>query len=656
MAVVVQVMVKAELSGVLFTVDPVHETNSNMIGNFVYGLGESLVSGESNAETFKIDRVGESYDGPPALSRYYKEFLKLGTGLERDLGFPQDIEWSISGGKLFILQSRPITTLKDYDQVMGQWNDSLKGDFLWSSCNAGEAIPDVMTPLTWSIWEIFHEETPTIKFPKGYSLQGIIGGRSYFNYSLFYWLMRPLMDEKKSLIKTEEFLGVLPKGVDIPKISFTKSDLFKMILSSIRWKKKYKEISKEIPIYLASNQQLCQDMEEEISKLNTSKALYSFWQQELKGYLLKSFWIMRAGSKPALDILPEISSELKGLVGSNEASVLLSNLGKENLSSLGPLVGISRVASNNLSKEEYMKEYGHRGPHEAELSIPRPIEEPEWLQRQVEHYTCSLNDIEKLLERQRKEFEKVWKEFEDRYPLKVDLFKGKIHEASRAARIREAVRSETIRAMGLVRKFCMRAGEVSKLQQDIFFLTIGEICQVLSGKEDSLRYINSRKGKYSQYCQLPKYPVFIKGKFDPHQWASNPQRRSDIYDDNTQSTSLCSSTVITGFSGSVGRIEGLVRKLEKPEDGQYLNPGEVLVTSTTNIGWTPVFPKACAIVTDIGAPLSHAAIVARELGVPAVVGCRNATMVLNTGDRVIVDGGKGTVEIISRSCSSEDCN
>ncbi len=89
-----------------------------------------------------------------------------------------------------------------------------------------------------------------------------------------------------------------------------------------------------------------------------------------------------------------------------------------------------------------------------------------------------------------------------------------------------------------------------------------------------------------------------------------------------------------------------MRRLDNPEDGDQLQPGEILVTTQTNIGWTLIFPRAAAIVTDVGAPLSHAAIVARELGIPAVVGCGNATMQLKTGDRVRVDGGQGIVEIV----------
>jgi pyruvate,water dikinase len=91
-------------------------------------------------------------------------------------------------------------------------------------------------------------------------------------------------------------------------------------------------------------------------------------------------------------------------------------------------------------------------------------------------------------------------------------------------------------------------------------------------------------------------------------------------------------------------VEGRVRVLADADRADALQPGEVLVTTVTNVGWTLYFPRAAAVVTDVGAPLSHAAIVARELGIPAVVGCGNATMVLRTGDRVRVDGAAGTVE------------
>jgi len=140
--------------------------------------------------------------------------------------------------------------------------------------------------------------------------------------------------------------------------------------------------------------------------------------------------------------------------------------------------------------------------------------------------------------------------------------------------------------------------------------------------------------------------MVIRGRFDPFQWAQSPDRRNDIYDASAP-TPISESRTITGYAGAAGRVEGRVCVLESPEQGKQLRPGEILVAVTTNVGWTPIFPRAAAVITDVGAPLSHAAIVARELGIPAVVGCGSATTRLRTGDWVRVDGGQGTVEILN---------
>jgi pyruvate,water dikinase len=137
----------------------------------------------------------------------------------------------------------------------------------------------------------------------------------------------------------------------------------------------------------------------------------------------------------------------------------------------------------------------------------------------------------------------------------------------------------------------------------------------------------------------------IRGRFDPVRWAADPARRSDVFDEHGQEAAR--SDQVRGFPGASGVAEGVARVVLSADDGEALLPGEVLVTAVTNVGWTPLFPRAAAVVTDVGAPLSHAAIVARELGIPAVVGCGNATMRLRTGDRVRVDGEHGTVEVLA---------
>ena len=105
------------------------------------------------------------------------------------------------------------------------------------------------------------------------------------------------------------------------------------------------------------------------------------------------------------------------------------------------------------------------------------------------------------------------------------------------------------------------------------------------------------------------------------------------------------SADIKGFSGAAGVVTGRVCVIFSADNAEELQTGEILCAPATNIGWTVIFPRAAAIITDIGAPLSHAAIVAREFGIPAVVGCGNATTLLKTGDMVTVDGARGTVTL-----------
>ena len=154
-----------------------------------------------------------------------------------------------------------------------------------------------------------------------------------------------------------------------------------------------------------------------------------------------------------------------------------------------------------------------------------------------------------------------------------------------------------------------------------------------------------RRATYEQYAALPPYPALIVGHFDPVRWAADPGRRSDLYD--ARGGTVPASDTVAGFPGAPGVVEGVARVIPSPEQGDRLQPGDILVTTVTNVGWTPLFPRAAAVVTDLGAPLSHASIVARELGIPAVVGTGNATMRLHDGDRVRVDGERGTVEVLT---------
>ena len=211
-------------------------------------------------------------------------------------------------------------------------------------------------------------------------------------------------------------------------------------------------------------------------------------------------------------------------------------------------------------------------------------------------------------------------------------------------RDRETARSENIRAFWVLRAFVVRAGELTGVGDDVFFLHRDELLDLLRGDTAALDEVPVRRATYEQYAALPPYPALIVGHFDPVRWAADPGRRSDLYD--ARGGTVPASDTVAGFPGAPGVVEGVARVIPSPEQGDRLQPGDVLVTTVTNVGWTPLFPRAAAVVTDLGAPLSHASIVARELGIPAVVGTGNATMRLHDGDRVRVDGERGTVEVL----------
>jgi len=305
------------------------------------------------------------------------------------------------------------------------------------------------------------------------------------------------------------------------------------------------------------------------------------------------------------------------------------------------------VHKGELSREQYLENYGHRGPHEMELFAPDPGDDPAWFEKQLADFTQSATDVDTLLASQHAECASAWQRLEDRFPNKHKIIHRQLDMIAAAAKNREAVRSEVTRLARLVRQFLLQAGKLTGLDDDIFFLSLDETVSVLSDNRMPASTIPARRTMYQRYCAFPSYPALIIGRFDPFQWAEDPNRRSDFYDARQKKTAAFSST-IQGFAGALGCVEGLVRRIDRVEDGNQIQPGEILVTTITNIGWTPLFPRLAAIVTDVGAPLSHAAIVARELGIPAVVGCGNATMLLKTGDRVRVDGGAGSVEVLER--------
>jgi phosphohistidine swiveling domain-containing protein len=551
-----------------------------------------------------------------------------------------------------------MTERSGFDPVTGEFNDSLTGDFLWSNVNFGEAVTEAMTPLAWTVLQFTLDDWV---FLPGYSTTGNIGGRPYLNISVFASLFQALGRSRQNLLATMEgtLYMRLPEEMEIPLIPLSAWGLISGLARLVRMQVKHKHGVRRLPTYLGTNLDWCQRTKERIWAQESKGRLVALWRNEIKPHIKRGVWTVLGTVDHSTSYTIRLRRDLTSLVGPEDANVLIANLsnGAGLLPSLGPVVGLAGVARGEMEREAYLAQYGHRGPHEFEISVPRPAEDPAWLDQQLAQFCESPVDIQALLAQQRESFDAAWQRFLARYPRQAKAMRHRIAESARRARLREEARSEYVRDRWLVRIFALRAGALTGLGDDVFYLTLDEVLNVLSGHEMAIQYISARRETYQLYRALPPYPSIIRGRFDPFQWAADAERQSDFFDSRTSLPSIDFSDgsphVVVGSPGATGQVEGVVRRLDKAEDGDQLREGEILVTMLTDIAWTPLFPRAAAIVTDVGAPLSHAAIVARELGIPAVVGCSNATTRLHTGDRVRVDGGRGTVEILDIRDSTE---
>ncbi|MGO1048912.1 PEP/pyruvate-binding domain-containing protein [Crossiella sp. CA198] len=663
LAVVVQELVPADSAGVLFTANPVTGAQDEVVINAAWGLGESVVGGQVTPDTYVItnDTVvtrevadktvrtvrtarGTRDEPVPTDLRWLpvltddqaRELAALGRRIHRLYHRPTDIEWAWHDGRFAILQARPITTV-----VRETWNDSQLGDYLWTSANLGEAIPSVMTPATWSL-----VRAVSVSSLGGHPMNGNIGGRFYLNISLSLGLADAVGAGRFLRRANENLWGRI--GADLPRLPTSRLTLIRLALRmALGELGTARTLRRRLPELLATGQDRSRDLRERIAKTDDPAALARLWDTELDQVLRVDAHLLSAAARTVALDQSRVRTRLEKLLDPGEVTALLSGAhgAGGDLASLGPVLGLAELRAGRLDREAYAAAWGHRGPDEFEVSLPRPAETPAWIEAQLRTLGTGEQDPSTLLARQAQLRQAAWHRLQTRHPAHAAKLWPKLDRAARAARRREQARSEFARLFWIFRAFLVRAGELTGHGEDLFFLSIEETVRVLHGDPAPLAAIPARRAAYEHYRALPRYPTLLRGHFDPDTWAADPHRRTDRFD-ATATPAPAPDDLVRGFGGVAGVVEGLVRLVPTVERGAELQPGEILVTTVTNIGWTPLFPRAAAVVTDIGAPLSHAAIVARELGIPAVVGCGDATTRLRTGDRVRVDGGQGTVTVI----------
>jgi pyruvate,water dikinase len=683
LAVVVQLLVQADAAGVLFTTNPLNGERNEVVVNATWGLGEALVSGQVTPDTLIVDKSsgavlqqhlgdkttmtvlapggGTREEAVPVERRSAQaldpkqlaELVQLGRRIETLYDQPVDVEWALRDGRVFLLQARPITAGASPAAAaipLEVWNDSLQGDYVWTSANLGEAVPDVMTPCTWSLVRIFMQEAMSLESVGNHHLSGNVGGRFYLNLSVAASAATAFGLGKLFEKASVEAFGRLPEGMRIPPLPLSRWQVLWYTLSTVaRFLLRVRSAQKDLWPSLEAAPRRATALRARVAVARNAAELLQLWRNDVEPFFRHCSLLLAAGGRIDGGGLAKIRTELGKLVSEADTNALLTGLqgGGAALASLGPLLGLAQVARGEIDRQTYARTWGHRGPHEFEVSTRRPGEDPDWIDAQLAGLRESTTDVRALLEQQQQAREAAWQRFRQRYPGRADGMARKIERAAAAFAAREAARSEAIRAFWVLRDFVRRSGAMAGVDDDVFFLSIAEILALLAGDSSALAMIPTRRATYDAYRALPTYPTVIRGAFDPFAWAANPERRSDAFDATAAPPPISQS--VRGFSGAAGIVEGTVRVIASPEDGDALRPGEVLVTTVTNVGWTPLFPRAAAVVTDVGAPLSHAAIVARELGIPAVVGCGNATTRLRTGDRVRVDGAKGSVDVLEHA-------
>ncbi|MFI6514700.1 PEP/pyruvate-binding domain-containing protein [Spirillospora sp. NPDC050679] len=666
LAVVVQNMVDSHASGLMYTSGPVNGAADQVVVSASLGLGGAVVGGRVDPDTLVLDKgsgaiitqsvadkaertaadgtvepVPPELRARPALSpAEAAELARLGDRAERWCGRPMVVEWAWRDGP-HILQARPLTgegrpelgppaTGDARGDALGRGVP--EGDHLWTRAGLGEAVPDVLTPVSLSLVERMLDAA----LPGG-PAYAEIGGRLYLN------LGQAAAFARRGTL--EQVYGELPPDVALPRERPSASRIPAAARSLLD--------RRRLPDYLAASPGRCAALRHRIGQARYPEELTRLWRDALgslfteAGHMLAAAPVGPAG----------VRAELAGLAGPDDADAMLSGLrvpdGGEpaarsaireaELAAMGPVVGLARLAHGTLDRSSYLREWGHRGAHEFEVAMPRPAEDPGWIDRQLMALGEAGLDAAALRARRREESREAWGRFRARYPAKVTATRRAVGRWARAAHLRESALSEAARAFWVLRAFVLRAGEMTGHGSDLYFLDIDEIVGVLRGREEALAEVPARRRAHQRCRTLPACPALVRGPFDPFAWSADPGRRTDYAGPGGAPPG---GDAVAGASGASGTAEGRVRVLHSPEEGDTLRPGEILVAPVTNVGWTPLFPRAAALVTDVGAPLSHAAGVARELGLPAVVGTGDATMRLRTGDRVRVDGAAGTVRVV----------
>ena len=677
MAVVVQIMVHADLAGVAFSIDPTTGDTSRVIVEAVAGSGEALVSGQAEADRVVLDRaslavIEEHRAGEPVLTaELAKEIAAAALRAEEQFGTPQDIEYAVGGGKLWLLQSRPITAAGPRTGWQNEFDTPTTVDDLWTSANVQEVLPGVLTPLTMTTFN----ENVHRAYTEGYQRLRLLAKDEWPQFvAVFY--NRAYLNVGATRLIGERSFGSSGDAVEHRflggeyKAKSEKQN--NLALLGWRLKSAFPLFKLTIGAHRAADRidRKTHAMEHRIrakdpaslsdAKLEERRELLTNFVSDIFAVHLQASGLAGAGFDiVSRSVQPILKEETEGRV-----PVLFTGMRGVESAQIGlDLWSLSRVAVESgvaeairaggveplddalpatwrAAFEAFIERHGHRGLNEMEPAVKNWRGDPQQIVTIVRSY-LDLDPAQSppaMLERQEGERLALTAQLLTRMnPIQRPIFRRVLREAQQWVALRERTKSIIVRAARLgdfdlpeiERRLIGR--RVVAGQGDVFFLAASELSAVLGGHgaADYRAIVSRRRREYerNKHVELPE-------RFYGHPTPIEPDLSHHTGD------------VLTGTPVSPGTVTGRARVILDPRTDQPIQPGEILVAPVTDAGWTPLFALAAGLVVDMGSALSHGSTVAREYGLPAVVNVRRGTHSIRTGDLLRVDGSKGTVTVI----------
>jgi pyruvate,water dikinase len=690
LAVVVQLLVPAEAAGVLFTANPLNGRRDQAVISASWGLGEAVVGGLVTADQLTVDKStcqiiervtadkkvmtvrvnGGTREQPvpadlrraPALDDGTAAALvQLGQQIQQLYGLPMDIEWALADGSLSIVQARPITALPEAElPPPEEWPmPDPRGPYMRGSIT--DFMPDPLTPLFATLG------VPAINAAMGRTLEELIGGSP----SLLDGYLTTINDYAYLYVKLgcRDWLWVVFRmGPALPRLLRNGEthwrDLARPRYAKVTasWRARSPETMSALQL-LEGTRELTGAMADYLTSLQVDAIGTAAGTEGLFTSVYDRL-IKRDGDPPASILLLGADStpiqaekELYDLAQWCRARTTLaahlletpSNQLAAQLQGAEPAPDSAAWAEWQRRFHTHLDQFGH-SIYDLDFAKPLPVDDPQPLLEMLKLFLRGQGaDPHERQQRSIYRREQAVQTALDRAGgLKLRLLRWTLRWAQTFARVRE----DSIFDIGLgypmlrtmLHELGRRLAEAGTIPRagDIYWLEATEVEQAARALDSSqlpqvlVEKVGERKTTWQALNratpphQLPPKGRVMGIKTDAFMPVSAEEQSGDV---------------IKGVPASGGQVTATARVLHGPEDFSQMRPGDVLVAEITTPAWTPLFAMAAGIITDIGGPLSHGSIVAREYGIPAVLGTGVATQRIHSGQTVTVDGTAGTVAI-----------